>query len=49
MIVAHLGNGSSLTAIRNGHSIETTMGFTPTGGVVMGTGRVTWTLGCSCS
>ncbi len=37
MIVAHLGNGSSLTAIRNGHSIETTMGFTPTGGVVMGT------------
>lgn len=36
-IIAHLGNGSSLTAFLDGHSVETTMGFTPTGGVMMGT------------
>jgi acetate kinase len=36
-ILAHLGNGSSLAAIRGGCSIDTTMGFTPIGGVVMGT------------
>lgn len=37
VIVAHLGNGASLTAILNGQSIDTTMGFTPTGGLMMGT------------
>jgi len=37
MIVAHLGNGASLTAIADGRSVDTTMGLTPTGGVVMGT------------
>lgn len=37
LIVAHLGAGSSLCAIRDGISINTTMGFTPTGGVMMGT------------
>ncbi len=37
LVVAHLGAGSSLCAIRDGRSIETTMGFTPTGGIVMGT------------
>jgi len=37
LIVAHLGNGASITAIRAGVSIDTTMGFTPTGGVMMGT------------
>lgn len=37
VIVAHLGNGSSLAAIRNGASIDTTMGMTPTGGVMMAT------------
>src|ERR1700734_387427 len=36
-IFAHLGNGSSLCALRNGISIDTTMGLTPTGGVPMGT------------
>ena len=36
-ILAHLGNGSSLAAVRGGYSIDTTMGFTPIGGVVMGT------------
>jgi len=36
-VVAHLGNGASLAAIRDGESIDTTMGFTPTGGIVMGT------------
>jgi acetate kinase len=36
-IFAHLGNGSSLCALRNGVSIDTTMGLTPTGGVPMGT------------
>jgi acetate kinase len=37
LVVAHLGNGSSITAIREGRSVETTMGLTPTGGVMMGT------------
>ena len=37
LIVAHLGNGSSITAILEGKSIDTTMGLTPTGGVMMGT------------
>lgn len=36
-ILAHMGNGVSLTAIRNGLSIDTTMGFTPAAGVPMGT------------
>lgn len=37
VIVAHLGNGASLAALRDGRPIDTTMGFTPTGGVMMGT------------
>jgi acetate kinase len=37
VIVAHLGNGCSLCAIREGQSVETTMGFTPTGGLTMST------------
>ena len=37
VIVAHLGSGASLAAIRDGVSVDTTMGFTPAGGVVMGT------------
>jgi acetate kinase len=37
VILAHLGNGSSLAAVRNGVGIDTTMGFTPMGGVVMST------------
>ena len=36
-IFAHLGNGASLCAVRNGLSVDTTMGLTPTGGVPMGT------------
>ena len=37
LLVAHLGNGASITAVRNGLSIDTSMGLTPTGGLVMGT------------
>lgn len=37
IISCHLGNGSSITAIKNGISIATSMGFTPLAGVVMGT------------
>jgi acetate kinase len=37
VVTVHLGNGSSLTAVHNGHSIDTTMGFTPLQGVIMGT------------
>jgi acetate kinase len=37
VIVAHLGNGASLAAIQDGQSIDTTMGFTPGGGIMMGT------------
>jgi hypothetical protein len=37
LIIAHLGNGASVTAVRAGKSIDTSMGLTPTGGVIMGT------------
>lgn len=37
MAIAHLGSGCSITALLDGRSVDTTMGLTPTGGVVMGT------------
>ena len=37
LILAHLGNGASMAAVRDGQPIDTTMGFTPTGGFMMGT------------
>ena len=37
LVTCHLGNGSSLAAIKNGHVIDTTMGLTPLAGLVMGT------------
>lgn len=37
IVSCHLGNGSSITAVEGGKSIDTTMGFTPLDGVVMGT------------
>jgi hypothetical protein len=37
LVSCHLGNGCSLAAIQNGHSIDTTMGFTPLEGLMMGT------------
>ena len=37
VILSHLGNGASLTAVRGGKSIDTSMGFTPTAGVPMST------------
>jgi acetate kinase len=37
MVISHLGSGCSVTALLAGRSIDTTMGLTPTGGVVMGT------------
>jgi acetate kinase len=36
LIIAHLGSGASVTAVRGGKSIDTSMGLTPSGGVVMG-------------
>ena len=36
LIIAHLGNGASVTAVRDGKSIDTSMGLTPSGGVIMG-------------
>lgn len=36
VILIHLGNGASLAAVRDGKSIDTSMGFTPTSGLVMG-------------
>jgi acetate kinase len=36
-VIAHLGNGASITALLDGVSVDTSMGLTPTGGVVMGT------------
>jgi acetate kinase len=37
IVIAHLGNGASMAAVRDGRGIDTTMGFTPTAGLVMGT------------
>lgn len=37
MVVMHLGSGSSVTAVQNGQSVDTSMGFTPVAGVTMGT------------
>jgi acetate kinase len=37
LIIAHLGSGASITAIAGGASVDTTMGLTPTGGIVMST------------
>ncbi len=37
IITCHLGNGASITAIENGKSIDTSMGFTPVDGLIMGT------------
>jgi acetate kinase len=36
-VIAHLGNGASMAAVAGGRSIDTTMGFSPSGGLVMGT------------
>jgi acetate kinase len=37
LIIAHLGNGASMAAVHNGRPLDTTMGFTPAGGFMMGT------------
>jgi acetate kinase len=37
MVIAHLGSGCSVTALWDGKSVDTTMGLTPTGGIIMGT------------
>ncbi len=37
LVVAHLGHGASVTAVWHGRSIDTSMGLTPSGGVIMGT------------
>ena len=37
LIIAHLGSGCSITAVKNGQSVDTSMGLTPSGGVMMGT------------
>lgn len=37
IVVCHLGNGSSITAVKDGKCVDTTMGFTPLDGIIMGT------------
>lgn len=37
VVIAHLGNGASMVALQHGRSMDTTMGFTPTAGLLMGT------------
>jgi acetate kinase len=37
VIIAHLGNGASMAAVKDGRPVDTTMGFSPTGGLMMGT------------
>jgi acetate kinase len=37
IVIAHLGNGASMAAVKNGNPLDTTMGFTPAGGIMMGT------------
>src|SRR5436189_5294411 len=36
LVIAHLGNGASMAAVRVGEPVDTTMGFTPTGGLMKG-------------
>lgn len=36
-VIAHLGNGASMAAVQGGQPLDTTMGYTPTGGLMMGT------------
>ncbi len=36
-VIAHLGNGASMVAVHHGRSVDTTMGFTPAGGLIMST------------
>ena len=36
VIVCHIGNGGSISAVRDGKCVDTTMGFTPNAGIVMG-------------
>ncbi len=37
VIVCHIGNGGSITAVKNGKCVDTSMGFTPNAGIIMGT------------
>ena len=37
LVIAHLGNGASITAVREGRSVDTSMGLTPAGGILMST------------
>ncbi|WP_226504685.1 acetate/propionate family kinase [Pseudomonas sp. MWU16-30317] len=37
LIIVHLGNGASVTAVKQGKSVDTSMGLTPSGGIIMGT------------
>jgi acetate kinase len=37
LVIAHLGNGASICAVRNGQSVDTSMGMTPLEGLMMGT------------
>ena len=37
LVIAHLGHGASVTAVRGGRSVDTSMGLTPSGGLIMGT------------
>ena len=37
LIICHLGNGASITAVKNGKSYDTSMGFSPLSGITMGT------------
>ncbi|MGI8476137.1 MAG: acetate/propionate family kinase, partial [Thermomicrobiales bacterium] len=37
VVIAHLGSGASMVTVENGRSVDTSMGFTPTGGLMMGT------------
>ena len=46
IITCHLGNGSSITAIDGGKSVDTTMGFTPLDGLLMGTRCLLYTSRC---
>ncbi|WP_213877096.1 acetate/propionate family kinase [Pseudomonas sp. dw_358] len=37
LVIVHLGNGASVTAVKQGRSVDTSMGLTPSGGIIMGT------------
>lgn len=48
IISCHLGSGASICAVKNGKSVDTSMGFTPVEGLIMGSDAGIWIWECFC-